>query len=202
MLIMELKSENVSNVKLEDQEEEKVKKEFEDQEEEKVKMEFEDQEEEKVKVEFEDREEEKVKVEFEDQSMQMENTAVVEKLEVKILIHHSVVQAVESGPLVLALVDPSTGFCHGAADIRKVEEHNRKRAGRKRKYHCHSCNYSTKDKYLITRHAARIHEKTVDSKRCRFCKFSTIYPSNLTRHIQRAHSNQAICNQTSDSSRY
>ena len=98
---MEVKSENVS-VKLKDQEE-------------KVKLEFEDQ-------------EEKVKVEFEDQSMQMENESVVEKLEVKMLIHHSVVQAVESAPLVLALVDLLTGFCHGTADILKVEEHNRRRA--------------------------------------------------------------------------
>ena len=91
---------------------------LEDQEE-KVKKEFEDPEEEKVKVEFEDQEEEKVKVQFEDHSMQMENEAVVEKLEVKMLIHHSVVQAVESAPLVLALVDPSTGFCHDTADILK-----------------------------------------------------------------------------------
>ena len=152
-----------------------------------------------MKLQVEDQEE-KVKVEFEDQSMQIENESVLEKLEVKMLIHHSVVQAVESAPLVLALIDPSTGFCHGTADFLKVEELNRRRAtvaGGKWKYHCDSCNYPTKDKHLITRHVARIHEKPVDSKRCRFCKFSTIYPSNLTRHIQRAHSNQA-----SDSSRY
>ena len=71
-----------------------------------VKLEDQD---EKVKVEFEDQEE-KVKVEFEDQSLQMKNESVVEKLEVKMLIHPSEVQAVESAPLVLALFDPSTGF--------------------------------------------------------------------------------------------
>ena len=99
LLIMEVKSENVS-VKLEDHEE-KVKVESQN-----VSVKLEDQEE-KVKVEFEDQEEE-VKVEFKDQSLQMENESVVEKLEVKMLIHHSVVQAVESAPHVLALVDPST----------------------------------------------------------------------------------------------
>ena len=158
LLIMEVNSENVS-VNSEDHEE-KVKAESQN-----VSVKLEDQEE-KVKVVFEDQEE-KVKVEFEDQSMQMENESVVEKLEVKMLLHQSVVQAVESAPLVLALVDPSTGFCHCIADIVKVEEHVRTRAtvaGGKGRYHCDFCNYSTKDKYLITRHVARIHEKTVDSK--------------------------------------
>ena len=147
--------------------------------------------------------EQKVKVELNDQE-QMEDKSVVEKLEVKMLMTDSVVQAVESGPIVLAMVDPITGFCHGIADIAKVEEHVERRAtiagGKRKKYHCDSCNYSTKDKYMITRHIARIHEKTLESKQCRFCKFSTIYPSNLTRHIHRAHSIQDSsdsCNQVS-----
>ena len=66
--------------------------------------------------------EQKVKVELKDQE-QMEDKSVVEKLEVKMLMTDSVVQAVESGPIVLAMVDPATGFCHGIADIAKVEEH-------------------------------------------------------------------------------
>ena len=104
----------------------------------------------------------------------MENESVVEKLNVKLLIHGSVVQQVDRALVVLALVEPSTGFCHGIADLVKVEERVRRRAtvaGGKRKFHCNSCNYSTKDNYLLKRHIARIREKSVDSKRCRFCKF-------------------------------
>ena len=48
--------------------------------------------------------EQKVKVELKDQE-QMEDKSVVEKLEVKLLMTDSVVQAVESGPIILAMVD-------------------------------------------------------------------------------------------------
>ena len=126
------------------------------------------------------------------------------KLNVKLSIHGSVVQQVDRAPVVLALVEPSTGFCHGIADIGKVEERVRGRitvAGGKRKFHCDSCNYSTKDNYLLKRHIARIHEKTIDSKRCRFSKFSTTYCSNLSRHIQRAQGSSISCNQASNFSR-
>ena len=175
--------EDQKNVKVELEDQKNVKVELEDQK--NVKVELEDQK--NVKVELEDQK--NVKVEMEDQSME---ESVVEKLEVKMLIHDSVVSAVESGPILLALVDPSTGFCHGLADIWKVQERVSRStiAGGKRIYHCNKCNYCSKDRYLITRHVARIHSKSVDSKRCWFCDFSTIYPSNLTRHIQRAHSNQ------------
>ena len=170
--------------------------------------------EEKVKVKLEndsvklENHEEKVKVKLENESVELEKESVVEKLNVKLVIHGSVVQQVDRTPVLLALVEPSTGFCRGIADIVKVEERVRRRAtvaGGTRKFHCDSCNYSTKDNYLLKRHIARIHEKIIDSKRCRFCKFSTIYSSNLSRHIQRAHSNQEgssiSCNQASNFSR-
>ena len=124
-----------------------------------------------VKVESE-------KVFVKSQNVKLENEckreSVSGKINVKLLIHGTVVQAVERAPLLLALVDPSTGFCHGSEDIVKEEEKFGKRrrvtvvAGSKKKFFCDSCNYSSKEKYLLTRHIARVHEKTINKKRCNF----------------------------------
>ena len=65
---------------------------------------------------------ENVSVKSENVSVKLENESLSGNLNVKLLIHGSVVQAVERAPLLLALVDPSTGFCHGIADIVKEEE--------------------------------------------------------------------------------
>ena len=65
--------------------------------------------EEKVKVKLEvesvqlENHEEKVKVKLENGSVKMENESVVEKLNVQF-------QQIDRAPVVLALVDPSTGF--------------------------------------------------------------------------------------------
>ena len=143
------------------------------------------------------------KTEQTEQTVQMEQTVKMEhikvelkqehsagKLEVKMVMTDTVVEAVESGPVEFAMVDTTTGFCHGIANIAKVEEDVKIVAGKRRKYYCDSCSYSTKDKYMITRHISRIHQKSLATKQCRFCEFTTIYPSNLTRHMHRAHSSQ------------
>ena len=136
--------------------------------------------------------------------LKMENT------QVEFVIHETVIECLDES-VVLVLIDPKTHFCHGYEEF--FTDHNvpklRKRAKnvtvKKRKFNCSYCEYSTKEKYMVTRHVARIHEKTVANKLCSCCHFSTIYASNLKRHIHRAHSskissnssNQAIsdCNQ-------
>ena len=69
---------------------------------------------------------EKVSVKSENVSVKLENECKRESVSgniyVKLLNHGTVVQAVERAQLLLALVDPSTGFCHGIADIVKEEE--------------------------------------------------------------------------------
>ena len=107
----------------------------------------------KVKSENVSVKSENVSVKLENVSVKLENESVSGNLNVKLLIHVSVVQAVERAPLLLALVDPSTGFCHGIEDIVKEEEEFVKRrrvtvvAGSKRtKFFCDSCNYSSKQK--------------------------------------------------------
>ena len=74
-----------------------------------------------VKVKLEN---ESVKLENHEKKVKvkLENESVVEKLNVKLLIHGSVVQEVDRAPVVLALVDPFTGFCHGIADIVREDE--------------------------------------------------------------------------------
>ena len=65
---------------------------------------------------------ENVSVKLLNVSVNLENESLSGNLNVKLLIHGSVVQAVERAPLLLALVGPSTGFCHGISDIVKEEE--------------------------------------------------------------------------------
>ena len=93
--------------------------------------------------------EEKVKVNLENLSVKLENESVFEDLKVKLLNHGSVVQEVDRAPVVIALIDPSTGLCHGIADIVKVEERVRRRrvavvtGGKRTKFFCDSCNQSS-----------------------------------------------------------
>ena len=141
---------------------------------------------------------------------------IVENVKVKLEIHVSVIEEVYRALVEFALLDPSTGFRHGIADFIKVEDRVRtkrrratvKTGGKRKVFYCDSCNFSSRENYLLTRHIARIHDRTIDSKQCRFCKFSTIYSWNLKGHIERAHSNPSnqivhsnMSNQFSDSSR-
>ena len=137
-----------------------------------------------------------------------ESVSVCGNLNVKLVVHGTVVEAVESAPLLLALVDPKTGFCHGVEEIDKEKKEfvNRRvvAGSRRTKFYCELCNYCSREKYLLTRHTAKVHKKTTNKKRCNFCDFSTLYASNLKRHIQRAHRNHdssvISCHQVFDSS--
>ena len=137
--------------------------------------------------------------------LKMENTRV------DIVVNESVIQYERANESVLLVLrDPFTNLNHGYVEF--FRENNgpktRKRTKndyaniKKRKFNCTYCDYSAKDNYMVTRHVARIHEKTVATKLCTYCDFSTIYASNLKRHIKRTHSSKLSSSSQATSSDY